>query len=212
MRSWDPSAQWEPLDHAPSCDWIALDFETATSSRASACALGLVYVKDGAVVGVERVLIRPPGNEYSGFNIGIHGIHPVMTMSSPSFGKLWPVLHERVGGKLLVAHNASFDVSVLRHCLDECGCRYPDTDYLCTLVVSRARWPHLHSHRLPDIAHHCGITLKHHDPGEDARACAEILLHVAWEGGGATPHEVARRQGIHLGRLHAARYRACGRG
>jgi DNA polymerase-3 subunit epsilon len=89
---WDPSPGWEPRGHAPSSDWIALDFETATSSRASACALGLVYVEDGAVVGVERMLIRPPGNEYNSFNCGIHGIHPQMTVSSPSFGELWPVL------------------------------------------------------------------------------------------------------------------------
>ena len=160
---------------------------------------------------MERTLIRPPGNEYSGFNMGVHGIHPQMTVSSPSFWGLWLGLHERIGGKLLVAHNVGFDFSVLRHCLDDCRRRYPDADYLCTLVVSRAHWPHLRSHRRPDVAHHCSITLQHHDPGGDALACAETLLHVAREGGGATPHEVARRGSIHPGRLHAAGYRACGR-
>jgi len=34
------------------------------------------------------------------------------------------------------------------------------------LLASRAHWPDLGSHRLPDIAHHRGITPKHHDcPG-----------------------------------------------
>ena len=35
---------------------------------------------------------------------------------------------------------------------------------------------------LPDVASHCGIAFHHHDAAEDARACAEILLHVAREG------------------------------
>jgi len=49
-------------------DWVALDFETATGRRASACAVGLVYVRQGRIVGTESFLIQPPGNAYSRFN------------------------------------------------------------------------------------------------------------------------------------------------
>ena len=103
------------------------------------------------VGGVERTLIRPPGNEHSGFKIGIHGIHPQMTVGIPSFGELWPMLADRMGGRPLVAHTASFDMSVLRHELDHMGLRYPDLEYYRTLVPSRACWPGLYSHRPPDV-------------------------------------------------------------
>jgi len=101
---------------------------------------------------VGSFLIQPPGNAYSGFNISIHGIHPSMTQNSPTFAEIWPMLADRIGGRAVVAHNASFDVSVLRHELDHLGLSYPDLEYYCTLVLSRACWPRLYSHRLPDLS------------------------------------------------------------
>jgi len=132
--------------------------------------------------GTESFLIQPPGNVYGRFNISIHGIDPSMTQNSPTFGELWPTLEDRIGGRPVVAHNASFDMSVLRYELDHMDLCYPDMEYYCTLVLSRACWPGLYSHRLPDVASHCGIAFHHHDAAEDARACAEILLQVAREG------------------------------
>jgi len=192
-------------------DWVALDFETATGRRASACAVGLVYVRDGRIAGTETFLIQPPGNEYSGFNISIHGIHPSMTRDSPTFGELWPTLEGRIGGRPVVAHNASFDMSVLRYELDYLGRRYPDLEYYCTLVLSRACWPQLYSHRLPDVASHCGIVFRHHDAAEDARACAEILLRISAASGDVTPRDVAARHGVRPGRLYANGYGTCSR-
>jgi len=78
--------------------------------------------------------------------------------------------------------NKCFDMSVLRYELDQVDLCYPDLEYYCTLVLSRACWPGLYSHRLPDVASHCGLAFNHHDAAEDARARAEILLHVAREG------------------------------
>lgn len=192
-------------------DWVALDFETATGRRASACAVGLVYVRRGRIVGAESYLIQPPGNAYSGFNISIHGIDPSMTRDSPTFGELWPTLEGRIGGRPVVAHNASFDMSVLRYELDDLGCRYPDLEYYCTLVLSRACWPQLYSHRLPDVASHCGIAFQHHDAAEDARACAEILLRISAASGDVTPRDVAARHGVRPGRLYAGGYGTCSR-
>ena len=192
-------------------DWVAIDFETATGRRASACAVGLVYVRQGRIAGVESFLIQPPGNAYSGFNISIHGIHPAMTQDSPTFGKLWPLLADRIGGRPVVAHNASFDMSVLRHELDRVGRRYPDLEYYCTLVLSRACWPGLNGHRLPDVASHCGIAFQHHDAAEDARACAEILLRISAVSGEVTPRDTAARHGVRPGRLHAGGYCTCSR-
>ena len=192
-------------------DWVAIDFETATGRRASACAVGLVYVRQGRIVRTESFLIQPPRNAYSGFNISIHGIHPSMTQDSPTFGELWPTLEERIGGRPVVAHNASFDMSVLRYELDLLGLIYPDLEYYCTLVLSRAAWPGLYSHRLPDVAAHCGIAFRHHDAAEDARACAEILLRISATAGAVAPRDVAARHGVRPGRLHAGGYCSCTR-
>jgi DNA polymerase III subunit epsilon len=160
-------------------EWVALDFETATSSRASACAIGLAHVAGGKVVAVERALIQPPGNDYDGFNVMIHGIEPEMTAGSPTFAEAWPLIQARVAGKPVIAHNASFDCSVLRHSLDAEGLEYPELEYYCTRVFALRQWPELPSYALELVADHCGVSFGHHDPGEDARASAEIALRIA---------------------------------
>ena len=44
-----------------------------------------------------------------------------MTAGSPTFAEAWPLIQARVAGKPVIAHNASFDCSVLRHSLDAEG-------------------------------------------------------------------------------------------
>jgi len=78
--------------------------------------------------GTESFLIQPPGNAYSRFDVSIHGIDPSMTRDSPTFAELWPILEDRIGGRLVVAHNASFYTSVLRYELDHMDLCYPDLE------------------------------------------------------------------------------------
>lgn len=160
-------------------DWVAIDFETATGSRSSACALGLAEVVDGRVASTRSWLIQPPGNEYSEWNVRVHGIAPRATAEAPAFDEVWPEIHAAFEDGPLVAHNASFDVSVLRATLDFYGLAHPRMRYLCTLQLSRAYFADMPSHRLPLVAERCGLHLEHHhDAACDAVASAEIALYL----------------------------------
>lgn len=156
--------------------FVAADFETATSARASACALAIAIVQAGEVASVHHWLVRPPGNEYDDRNISIHGITPKMTADSPTLIEIWPEVLAQIDGRVLVAHNAAFDMSVLRGALQAHGSAWPKLSYYCTLALSRRAWPGMSSYRLPDIATACGLTLAHHDPRSDACAAAEIAV------------------------------------
>lgn len=156
--------------------FIALDFETATRSRDSACALAVAIVQAGRVAAVHRWLIRPPGNRYETFNTSIHGITPRMTTRSPTMRELWPEVLALIAGRPMVAHNAPFDMSVLRSTLNGTTDPWPDLSYYCTVALSRRAWPHMPAHKLPDMAAVCGVHLDHHDPASDARAAAEIAI------------------------------------
>jgi DNA polymerase III epsilon subunit-like protein len=47
------------------------------------------------------------------------------------------LVRDRLAGKPVVAHNASFDFSVLRHSLDTAGVDYPELlSYYCTRVFA----------------------------------------------------------------------------
>jgi len=155
--------------------WAAIDFETATHSRDSACALGVVVV-DG---GEERIrhswLIRPPENAYSWRNVQVHGIRPEDTERAPDFADVWAEALYLIGDRPLVAHNASFDVGVIRGCCTSFELEVPDHRYHCTVQLSRRTWPELERHRLPIVAAHVGAQLDHHDALSDAAACSSIL-------------------------------------
>ena len=96
--------------------FVAIDFETANSSRSSVCALGIVVVDGGAVVEARSWLVRPEPLVFDGYNIMIHGITPDDVRDEPTFDQLWADVflpYFQMGPML--AHNASFDMSVLRH-------------------------------------------------------------------------------------------------
>jgi DNA polymerase III subunit epsilon len=156
--------------------FVAIDFETATGSRASACAVAVAMVEDGQVKDVLRWLIQPPGNEYDGFNISIHGITPRMTKDSPTIATVWPEVLAAVGDRPLVAHYAAFDMSVLRNALTADGSTWPNLTYFCTCALAKHVWPRKVSYRLVDLADECGLAFQHHEPGADAATAAELAI------------------------------------
>ncbi len=156
--------------------WVAIDFETATSARDSACALGVAVIEDGELTATASWLIRPPGNRYEPRNVGVHGITPEQTLFAPTYFDLYGEIAPFLAGGQLLAHSASFDVSVLRALHDRYRIPLPDAEYACSVQMARRAFPHLVNHRLPTVCEHCGIELRHHDAASDAIACARIAL------------------------------------
>jgi DNA polymerase III subunit epsilon len=165
-------------DVAP-CDAVALDFETANASRASPCAVGLVWLRGDQVSHRAYRLVRPPDNRFDPGNIRVHGIHSGDVERQPEFPVIWAELAPLLEGKVLVAHNASFDTSVLTATLQAYGLRVPELRTACTLAAARRAWPGLPRHGLPDVAAHLGIGLQHHHALDDAEASAAIALSAA---------------------------------
>ncbi|ALX48814.1 3'-5' exonuclease [Lentibacillus amyloliquefaciens] len=157
--------------------FVSIDFETANEKRSSPCAIGIAVVDGGQIVDEYYSLINPM-THFSPFNQRIHGITEDDTADAPTFAELWETLESYLSNKLVVAHNASFDMSVIRHTLDQFNLTYPEMDYLCTANISRRVWPELANHKLNTVASHHGIQFKHHHALEDARVAAEILIQA----------------------------------
>ena len=156
--------------------FTAIDFETANRRRDSACQLAAVRVRHGSIVDSWKWMIRPVPCQFSAGNIRIHGITPDDVAASPTFGECWSDIAERLDGETLVAHNASFDIGVLRACLTTHGCDIPEMSYTCTRAVAKKAWPHQRRFGLKPLGNWLGIQFKHHDALEDSIACAKILL------------------------------------
>lgn len=161
--------------------FTAIDFETANSSAASACSVGLVKVVDGRVVEREHRYIRPPfpHDEFSVWNVRIHGITRDMVEHAAGWEVHLPFLREFAGDDWLVAHNAGFDMGVIVKTSEAHGLAVPDFRYVCSLQVARRTY-HLESYRLPSAAMAAGFEdFSHHDALADAEACAAIVVHAA---------------------------------
>lgn len=162
-------------------NFTAIDFETANSHSASACSVGLVKVRDGVVVDRAGWLIRPPlGYEhFNEWNIRIHGIRPEQVDDAPDWATQLPDLLDFADGDAFVAHNAGFDMGVIRAACTASGVDVPSLSYLCSLKVARRTY-HLDSYRLPVAAMAAGFEdFDHHDALADASACAAIVIHAA---------------------------------
>jgi DNA polymerase-3 subunit epsilon len=87
-------------------------------------------------------------------------------------------------GKLpLAAHNAPFDMGVLRAVLEWYGLKKPACRNFCTLALSRRIWPELKSHALGALAENFGIVYEAHNALADARTCGDIVCRAAHKKG-----------------------------
>jgi DNA polymerase-3 subunit epsilon len=109
----------------------------------------------------------------------IHGITNDMLHNQPVPEQVYPELNNFIQNSLLVAHNARFDVGFLRHEFDRLNLIF-NNQSLCTLAMSRRRYPRLHNYKLDTVYQHLigapPADAKRHRALDDARMVAAIWL------------------------------------
>ena len=158
---------------------LAIDFETANEERASPCAIGLAWIEEGSVTRRDFRLIRPKELRFLPQNISIHGIRPDDVQSMPEFPEVLESFLPDIRDRLVLAHNAAFDIEVLCATLKKYGEPLPQFSFFCTEIVAKIVWPNLGRWRLPDVARYLGIEFRHHFAADDAFACAQVALAAA---------------------------------
>ena len=157
--------------------FVAIDLETATSARSSICQIGITEVINGELQTPKSWLVQPEGNVYDSMNFFIHGITPEDTKNSPSFPEVWKDVLPYLQGKIVVAHNTSFDMYALRDAFDKYGIDYPTFDYFCTLRIARYIVKGCYSYSLDIVLNYLGIEFEHHHRADsDSMGCAKLLL------------------------------------
>lgn len=160
-------------------DFTAIDFETANNKRSSACSIGMARVRDGKVVEKFYSLLKPDPLEFNYINTAIHGISSRSVAKSPTFIELWDDISAFIGNDILVAHNVSFEQSVINQTLQKYDQTIPEFDYLCTLYMCRVSYPRRISYKLDDVLKDLlGQSVNHHHALDDAIACAELGIHL----------------------------------
>lgn len=166
-------------------NFIAIDFETANEKRASICEAGICVVRNGQITETRSWLVRPQGNSYSYWNTRIHGIRPADTADAPDFPEVWNAIGAYLADcPVLVAHNAAFDISCIRHSLELYGMRKPDDiTYYCSLRAAR-RLYNFDCNQLDYLCRQFEIPGgQHHRAGDDAEMCARLFLREVRDAG-----------------------------
>lgn len=187
--------------------YLAIDFETANRERSSICAFGYALFEDGKVIASGAELCRPEPNYYDEWNTKIHGITAADTDNLSGFEEHIDKFYA-FSPEFIVAHNASFDVSCLRHWCDIRNSEYPALPYVCTLIISRILHPGV-GHSLNLISKLYDIPLNHHEAGSDALACGLILDKVIKSTGATSLRKLTKTLEIKPGMIYPRDYSPC---
>ena len=176
-----PSAS--ALPRRQTCDWIAIDFETANGARGSACAVGVAMFKDGWRIGGGATLINPQ-TDFSPYNSMVNGIDETVVARAPTFAQVWPDLAPLLEGQHVVAHNAAFDLSVLRSTAARYEVKGVAFDAFCTYRLAKAAFPGMESYSLGWLALHLNLAdFEHHQAGDDATAAGWVAAKICEKAG-----------------------------
>lgn len=155
--------------------FVAIDVETAIGKRWSICQIGLVFFENNQVVDSINEYIQPPNNEYHFMNTRIHKITAEDTSNKPFFPEIWKTIQPLIEGKILVAHNAAFDLSCLNQTLEYYNLEKQNFNFYCTYKMSNLK--------LNIACNNYNIPLeKHHDADCDAKACGALYIKLLQAG------------------------------
>jgi DNA polymerase-3 subunit epsilon len=163
-------------------DFITIDFETATERHESAISVGLVKYRNYKPISAYYSLIRPPKLYIRPNFTQIHGLTVDDVRNAPDFGYIWKnEIKGFIGKNLLAAHNASFDMDVLKTVLKWYGLPIPRLSYFCTLNLAHHAWPKLKSYKLNTLAKKYKIKYNAHNALDDAYTCGKLVQIAAEE-------------------------------
>jgi DNA polymerase III subunit epsilon len=165
-------------------DFIALDVETANADFASICAIGLVHFRSNEVFKSLTILINPE-DEFAAANVRIHGIRPEDVVGKPTMAKVLPVISASLQDSAIV-HHSPFDRTALAQAAVKYGTGGLPCVWLDSCQVAKQTWESFREeggYGLANLARAFGISFRHHDAAEDARAAGLLLLRAIHDGG-----------------------------
>ncbi len=158
---------------------VVFDIETTglSSMRDTITEIGAVIMKDGREIDRFQTF-ADPGVHIPQSITQLTGITDADVRGAPSQEEAVRAFLEFAGGRVLAAHNASFDIGFIY----EAACRYSlpfEPRYIDTLAMSRGLLPELKSHKLNMVADYLGLPdFKHHRASDDAVTAGLVLAKL----------------------------------
>ncbi len=159
--------------------YVALDFETANEYPGGACSVALArFDEEGTLLESYYSLIRPKNPYFDPSMSAVHQLDSQQCLAAGQFDTIWADLVRFIGRDIVVAHNAAFDMAVLKAALEVYDLQCDSLSYLCTLTIARKVWPQLHSYKLSYIVNELELEYRAHHALDDAIMCGTIFAKL----------------------------------
>ena len=97
--------------------YVVFDVETPNHLNNRMSAIGISVIEDGKIIDDFYTLVNPE-QSFDYFNVRLTGISEKSVVNAPNFPLAWERIEPIMNSGMLVAHNAVFDLGVLKHCLE----------------------------------------------------------------------------------------------
>jgi DNA polymerase-3 subunit epsilon len=163
--------------------FVAIDVETANADLASICQIGIAIFRDNQLLATWQSLVDPE-DEFDPVNVSIHGIDDEMILGAPTFLDIYDALRSRTENEVVVSH-MPFDRVALSRAAERYNLQSVRCTWLDTAKVARRTWTQFaySGYGIANLAGELGISFRHHDALEDARAAGEILIKAIEKSG-----------------------------
>jgi DNA polymerase-3 subunit epsilon len=158
--------------------FVVFDLETTgVSDEDTITEFGAVKVRGGEVIGEFATLVDP-GRGIPPEVVALTGITDAMVYTAPRLDAVLPAFMEFIGGAVLVAHNAGFDVNFIRKACERHGYRWPKPVSVCTVklarrILTREEAPSCRLSALAQLFR--SATVPNHRALQDARATVDVF-------------------------------------
>lgn len=155
-----------------------IDFETTGFKQNRAVSLAIVHYESGIRVFEKYFLFNPKAAIEEGA-LRVHGITYEHIRHEKGFDEIWEEIRPYIEGNLVVAHNAKYDMKVLRGELDRYNLDCGKFSYYCTYESAKKLHVPVVNYKLDTLSKYFGISLNdHHNALADAVACEKVYFNL----------------------------------
>ena len=168
-----------PMGQSFADTFVVFDLETTgfSPSKNQIIEIGAVKVVNGSITERFSTFVNP--KVPIPFEIEqLTSINDDMVLDAPTIDEILPKFMEFCQDAVMVAHNADFDMSFIKHNCSALGLECEKT-VLDTVALSRVLLPALNRFKLDTVAKALNVSLAHHHRAVDDAACtAEIFVRL----------------------------------
>ncbi len=174
-----PSRELNKIRRMKGGTYVVFDLETTGLEPESdeITEIGAVKIRDGLITDSFSQLVNP-GRPIPRDVTDLTGITDDMVKDMPEIEEVFPKFKAFCGDAVMVAHNASFDMSFVYEAARRLGTYFPNKT-MDTLEMSRNLFPREKVHKLDFVCERLGVSLgNHHRAVDDSTATAYCFIKM----------------------------------